>query len=77
MAASKENTRKNKLEQWKIRLADAILEEAGFSGCPIREGADIEHQLGTVWVGEVAISSQATGQDAMDRALEKSDVPQE
>ena len=66
MTTKKENTNKDKLQQWKIRLADAIMEEAAFNGCPIEEGADIEHQLGTVWVGDVAISSQCIENDAAD-----------
>lgn len=63
MAMQQKSSESNKHKQWKIELADAILEEASFSGCPIREGSPIEHQLGTVWVGRVTISPQPAEQD--------------
>jgi len=77
MTIRKGNTERQKSEEWKISLADAVLEEARFNGCPIKEGTDIEHQLGTVWLGKVAISAQLTEQDALTKATEKWDVPKE
>lgn len=44
------------IKNWMLELANAVLAEASFNGCPIELGADIEHQLGTVWVGDAAIS---------------------
>ena len=44
------------ITDWKLELANAVLDEASFNNCPIEVGADIEHQLGTVWVGDVAIT---------------------
>lgn len=41
---------------WKLELANAIVAEARFNECSIEIGDDIEHQLGTVWVGDVAIT---------------------
>ena len=42
----------------KIALANAIIKEAEFNGIIIDlENEVIEHQLGTVWVGNVAINS--------------------
>jgi hypothetical protein len=38
--------------RWKLKLANAILAESEFSGCPITVGDKIESQLGTVWVGD-------------------------
>jgi hypothetical protein len=41
------------LDDKKIQLADAIIEEANFNGVNINLNTDeIEHQLGTVWVGK-------------------------
>jgi hypothetical protein len=44
------------IRNWKLELANAVLAEAEFNNCPIEVGADIEHQLGTVWVGDAAIT---------------------
>jgi len=44
------------ITDWKLELANAIISEARFSNCQIWIGKDIDHQLGTVWVGDVAIS---------------------
>jgi hypothetical protein len=38
--------------KWKIQLANAVLAEAAFDKCPMQVGDKIEHQLGTVWVGD-------------------------
>jgi len=40
-------------------IGRAILEEAMFEGIDLTEG-EIEHQLGTVWVGDYAISVTET-----------------
>lgn len=45
---------------WKLELADAILEEAEFNSCPIEIGEEIEHQLGSVYIGNVCISPMKT-----------------
>lgn len=44
------------IRNWKLELVNAVLAEAIFNDCPIEVGSDIEHQLGTVWVGDAAIS---------------------
>ena len=42
---------------WKLKLADAIIAEASFNNMYLEIGTDIiEHQLGTVWVGNVSIT---------------------
>ena len=41
--------------EWKCKLADAILEEAEFNETSINMGDKIEHQLGTVWIGDATI----------------------
>jgi len=45
----------SELDLAKIAFADAIIEEAAFNGIEIDLLEDeIEHQLGTVWVGNKA-----------------------
>lgn len=43
--------------KWKLELADALISESVFNGMAFEPGTDlIEHQLGTVWVGDISIS---------------------
>jgi hypothetical protein len=53
--SEKEMTQADKLN-WKLELANAIVKEAGFNDCHIEVGDDIEHQLGTIWIGDAAIT---------------------
>lgn len=41
--------------EWKCKLADAILEEAEFNNASVKIGDKIEHQLGTIWIGNAVI----------------------
>jgi len=44
----------------KVELANAIIEEAAFNDIDIDLSMEIEHQLGTVWIGNTYIQPQET-----------------
>ena len=50
--------------EWKLRLADAIIAESCFNDMPLEVCTDvIDHQLGTVWVGNVSITMMETEEE--------------
>ena len=56
------------LDKKKIAFADAIIEEAAFNDLDIDlETMEIEHQLGTVWVGNVVIQPNKSFIDTSDQ----------